>query len=282
VDTAFEKSTYKHTTMGFLRDIQDMPNQYDYSLQFYARYYRPEYTTIILVGDLKHDDALALVKKNFGAWERGSYKAQIPAEPAQDGPRSAHIDWPSPTLPQVVVAFRAPAYSDTDKDWAALQLLADIAFGPNSDIHQRLVLKEQKVDALFADSSNNIDPELFTVGARVKNAADMDYVREQILAACKQFSTTAIPQAQLDSARARARYAFVMQLDSSEAIASNLAPYINLRRTPETINQVFALSQQLTPEDLRAVAQKYFVENNRTVVTLKTKADAAVAGQGAH
>ena len=31
-DTAFDRHTYKHTTMGFLKDVQDMPNQYDYSL----------------------------------------------------------------------------------------------------------------------------------------------------------------------------------------------------------------------------------------------------------
>src|SRR5436190_12702324 len=30
-DTAYDKHTYKHTTMGFLKDIQDMPNQYEYS-----------------------------------------------------------------------------------------------------------------------------------------------------------------------------------------------------------------------------------------------------------
>src|SRR6185503_11682401 len=30
-DTAFRKHTYKHTTMGFLADIKEMPNQYDYS-----------------------------------------------------------------------------------------------------------------------------------------------------------------------------------------------------------------------------------------------------------
>jgi len=49
-DTAFDKHTYKHTTMGFLKDIQDMPNQYEYSLKFFDRYYRPEYTTIVVVG----------------------------------------------------------------------------------------------------------------------------------------------------------------------------------------------------------------------------------------
>jgi zinc protease len=37
---AFKQHTYAHTTMGFLKDIQDMPNQYAYSLEFYRRFYR--------------------------------------------------------------------------------------------------------------------------------------------------------------------------------------------------------------------------------------------------
>ena len=38
--------------MGFLKDIEAIPNEYDYSRQFFARYYRPEYTTIIVAGDV--------------------------------------------------------------------------------------------------------------------------------------------------------------------------------------------------------------------------------------
>src|SRR5262249_52913172 len=64
--TAFKQHTYRHTTMGFLKDIQDMPNQYAYSQEFYNRFYRPEYTTIILVGDLNREQSLALTKKYFG------------------------------------------------------------------------------------------------------------------------------------------------------------------------------------------------------------------------
>src|SRR5207253_9927216 len=51
-DNAFTTHTYKHTTMGFLRDIKDMPNQYAYSKVFFNRWYRPEYTTIIVAGDV--------------------------------------------------------------------------------------------------------------------------------------------------------------------------------------------------------------------------------------
>jgi len=60
-DTAFDRHTYKHTTMGFLKDIQDMPNNYGYSRLFFERYYRPEYTTIIVAGDVKPEQTRRLV-----------------------------------------------------------------------------------------------------------------------------------------------------------------------------------------------------------------------------
>ncbi len=59
--------------MGFLKDVQDMPSKYDYSIKFFDRYYRPEYTTIIVTGDVDAKQARALVDKSFGTWPRGSY-----------------------------------------------------------------------------------------------------------------------------------------------------------------------------------------------------------------
>src|SRR4051794_40469071 len=138
--TAFERHTYKHTPMGFLRDIQDMPNQYEYSLKFFDRYYRPEYTTIIVVGDVKAKAVRELVGKSWGEWKRGSYKPEIPAEPPQEQPRTAKIDWQGATLPAVAIAFKGPAYTDKDKDTAALDALAFLAFSRTSDLYQKLVV----------------------------------------------------------------------------------------------------------------------------------------------
>jgi zinc protease len=269
--TAFKKHTYAHTTMGFIKDIEDMPNQYDYSWQFYNRYYRPEYTTIVVVGDVTRESAVQMTKKYFGSWERGNYLPQIPAESEQDGPRTAHVDWATQTLPYVVVAFRGPSYSDESKDKAALDLLSAIAFGENSDLSQRLILKEQKADTISTNFDDQIDPELFAIFARVKDQKDVAYVRDAILATFKRFTQEQIPQAKLDATRSRLRYTVALQMDSSTAIAGTLAPYIALRRTPETMNKMFALLDQITPEDIRAAAARYFVERNRTIVTLSTK-----------
>jgi zinc protease len=261
--------------MGFIEDIEDMPNQYDYSLQFYSRYYRPEYATIVLVGDVKHDDALAMVKKYFGAWKRGSYVPEIPSEGDQKEPREKHIDWPSETLPLMYVAFRGPAYSDVKKDKAALDLLAPIAFGENSDLYQKLVLKEQKVDQLSFNFDDRADPELFFVNARVKDEKDMNYVRQLVLDTYQHYTKELVPQAMLDSTRSRLRYGFALGMNSSEAIADSLASYVGLRRTPLTIDKLFALYDTITPKDIRDLAAQYFIDSHRTIVTLSTKKEVA-------
>jgi len=269
--TAFTKHTYSHTTMGFLKDIQDMPNQYNYSLQFYNRFYRPEYTTILLVGDVNRAQTVDLTKKYFGDWKRGSYVSNITAEPPQTAPRTASVDWNSPTLPWLAISFRGPAYSDEKIDKAALDLLSPIAFGPNSDLYQRLVLKEQKVDELEPDFGNHPDPELFTVYTRIKDPKDIDYVRNQIVSTFERFIKEPIDQTKLDATRSRIRYSFALRMNSSSAIANALAPYIGLRRTPDTINKLFALYQSITPQDIQRVAGQYFTPNNRTIVTLTSK-----------
>jgi len=57
-------------------------------------------------------------------------------------------------------------------------------------------------------------------------------------------------------------------MDNSETIAGTVARYVALRRTPETINRIYDMYAQLTPEDIQAVARKYLTENNRTIVDL--------------
>ncbi|HEY1338353.1 MAG TPA: pitrilysin family protein [Bryobacteraceae bacterium] len=267
-DTAFTAHTYKHTTMGFLKDIQDMPNQYEYSLKFFDRYYRPEYTTILLVGDVKPKTARDLADKYWGAWKHGEYKPTIPVEPPQEEPKTAHIDWPSPTLPVVTIGFRAPAFTDDTKDTAALAALAQLAFSPSSDLYQKLVVQEQKVDSLGASAPFNVDPSLFDITARVKKTEDVDMVRDRILETVKEFQEKPVDAARLDAVRKRLRYSAALSMSSSDAIAAMLARFVALRRTPEAMNRLYDEYAKLTPEDVQQAASKYLVEKSRTIVTL--------------
>ncbi len=267
-DTAFDRHTYKHTTMGFLRDIEKMPTEFEYSKLFFDRYYRPEYTTLIVCGDVTVERSRALVNKYWGQWKRGSYRADIPAEPAPKGARVNHVKWPTPTLPWVAVAFRGPAYSDTSKESVALNLVSFLGFSESSALYKKLVIDEQRVDVFTAMNPDRTDPYLFIVLARVKKADDVDAVRDEILATLKGFTEKPVSAERLVAAKSHLRYRFALAMDNSEAIAAAVTRFVALRRTPETINNLFALYGQVTPEDVQNIARQYFVEQGRTVVTL--------------
>ena len=208
--------------MGFLKDIQDMPNQYEYSLKFFDRYYRPEYTTIIVVGDVKPKAVRALVDKYWGEWKRGSYKPEIPVEPAQNGPRTAHVDWPSPTLPIVAVAFKAPAYNDATKETAALDALAYLAFSNTRTSTRSWWCRNRRWMPFRRTRRTASIPSLFEITARVKKAEDVDYVRDQILETVKAFQEKPVDAARLDAVRKRLRYQVALSMDNSDTIAQIL------------------------------------------------------------
>lgn len=270
--TAFEVHPYKHTTMGFLKDIQDMPNAYDYSRQFFDRYYRPENTTIIVVGEVDAKQTLSLVEERWGAWKRGSFTPQIPVEPPQDGARSAVVEWPTQTLPWLAVSFRVPGYSDQGTEGAALDAIARLGFNESSPLYQKLVIVEQSVDVLRAMHSDHVDGELFTILARVKKPDAVAAVQAQILKTVAGFGSDKVDAGKLDVLKKHLRYEFALGLDSSEAIAGMVAQYAGLRRTPESVNRDYENYDKVTVEDIRKAAAKYLTEKNRTIVTLTSGA----------
>jgi zinc protease len=264
----FKTHPYGHTTMGFLKDVQAMPEGYQYSREFFSRYYRPEYTTIIVAGDVDAKRTRALVDERWGNWKRGNYKAQIPVEPPQDGPRRGHVDWPSETLPLISVAWRGPAYSDDTMETVALDAISRLGFDQNSALYQKLVVEDQKVASIGADSPSNLDPQFFEVFARVKDAKDLVTVEDQIKTTAKSFTDKPVDPKKLEALKQHIRYEFALQLDNSEAIASTVAQFVALRRTPETMNRYYDMCAKLTPADIQRVAQKYLMEKNLNVVTL--------------
>jgi predicted Zn-dependent peptidase len=70
-----------------------------------------------------------------------------------------------------------------------------------------------------------------------------------------------------------------MAMDSSSAIASTLAPFVSLRRTPDTIDKLAELMETISPQDVRDTAAKYFRDESRTIVSLAPKAKEATRNE---
>ena len=265
--TAFTQHTYGHTTIGFFEDIVDMPNQYEYSLQFFDRFYRPEHSTILVVGDVTPDRVNALAEKYFGAWKRGNYTTKVTPEPPQTETRYVHIQVPN-FPPYLGLSFKAPAFSDTSLDMPALDVLSFVYFSEKSELYKKLVLEERKVRVLSAGAPDSRDPYLFDVDASVVDAADLQYVKDEIMRTIEQAKTQSVDPEELQKTISHMKYSFAMRIDNPDAIAGTLSNYIWITGDPESLNRTYANYEKVTPEDLMRVASKYLVSTGLTVATI--------------
>jgi zinc protease len=267
-NTAFTTHPYKHTTMGFFADIEQMPNQLEYSKQFFDRWYRPERTSLILVGDVQPEAAMKLMEKYFGSWKRGSYNVEIPVEPPPSGPKQEHIRWEAPTQPYITVSFRGPAFNATNKELPALDLIGDVWFSQNSDLYQKLVVQERLVDQLFFGASSRRDPHLVQIVARLIKPENAEKVSTALLDTLVRTRTERVSADKLSDIKSSLKYGFAAGLDNSQAIGEMLAQFMHFERDPETVNRLYRTYDSLTADDLLAAANRYLVDRSRVFVTL--------------
>jgi zinc protease len=268
MDTAFDQHTYKHLTIGFEKDVRNMPEGYQYSLNFYRRYYRPENCVLLLAGDFDFDKAEQLIKKYYSPWKRGYRPPDIKPEPLQKSPRTATVEFPGRTLPILSVNYKGPAWNATNKSAVAAEVLGMVAFGPNSDIYRKLVIKEQKVQSLGGDFELMRDPQLLSITTIVSDPANVGMIEKEIESTAANFRQNLCDPKMLQDTKSAMKYGFLMSLETAQGICFALRPVVVFTGGIEAIEDYYRTLESITPEDVRAAANKYFVDNSRTTVTL--------------
>jgi zinc protease len=269
--TAFERHPYGHTTMGYERDIAIMPTLFDYSREFFKRYYRPENTVLFIAGDVAPDAVFALVEKYYGNWQRGYVPPQIPTEPEQTAERRVNVGYDGQTLPILLIGYKLPVYDAADRTRVAADLFADLAFGETSDAYRRLVLDEQVVEDIDAGAAYNRDPGLLEIYARVKDPAKVDYVLGVIDETIAKFRAAPPEAERLADLQKRLRYGFLMGLQTPDAVASRVAQFIALSGDLKGLDRLYATYAAVTPADVQTAAQRYLETERRTVGILRSK-----------
>lgn len=150
-----------------------------------------------------------------------------------------------------------------------MDLISHLGFSEGSDLYQRLVVREQKVDTLMPLFEDHQDPFLVMVAARIKDLNHADYVGDQISATFEGFKRDKVGIERLEKVKSRVKYGLALSLDNSQAIAATLAPYVALTGEPESINRLFDTYARLDASDIQGMANKYFDPSRRTIVTLR-------------
>jgi zinc protease len=275
-EVAFSAHTYRHTTIGFLADVKDMPNQYEYSKSFFKRFYRPENSILLVVGDVEPERVFSLAERYYGPWKPGYQPPAVVAEGPPKGPQRAHLDWPNPTNPYLVMGYRTPAFAP-DRTWAALLVIEQLLFSESAPLYQDLVVDKQWVDFVAGDSDPHRDPYLFGIYSRVRSDELMPKVEAAIHAAIEELMGKPVEAARLERVKSHLRYGFAVSLDSPMAIARPAGQVLWLTGDVAPLNQLWREIEQVTPQDVQRAAKEVFQDKGLTVVTLSHPAPAEPA-----
>jgi zinc protease len=271
LETAYSRHPYRHTVIGYLQDIESMPSGFDFSRDFFRRFYTPDNATILVVGDFDKADTLARIEKAYGGWKGKLDAPPVPAEPKQTKSKHATVDWPNPTLPRLWIAWHAPSAHDLHVA-AVENLLNAYLFGPTSPLYQGLVLGKQLVDSMDATYGDHRDPYLFGVLLRVKDAKNLRAVEHAVLKDVSALASGRVDAKRMEAVRSNLEYSTIMSLDNADAVAVTEAVNTALTGEVEFLNQEFDEIGKVKPADLPAFAKKYLLDVNRTTVTLTTAA----------
>ncbi|MDY7228796.1 M16 family metallopeptidase [Hyalangium rubrum] len=266
--TAFQKHTYRHTTLGFYEDIKAMPEAYAYSRSFFERWYTPDNTIIFIVGDFDDAAVMKAIQEHYGPWARKAAQLNMPTEPPQKEKRTAHIDWASSTLPRHVLAWHTPAGSLTTPSAAIQSVLAAYLVGPTSPLYKELVLEKQLAEFIGSDFYPHRDPHLLNLIATLKAEDNRAAVDAALTRAVRELASGKVDAARVKAIQSNIRYGLLMNLEAPDDVGVQLALYAGIFGTPDALSRHLQNVSRVQPEQLVAFARSYLVDTNLTVLTL--------------
>jgi zinc protease len=248
-----------------------MPSLYAYSRRFFERYYRPENTILLITGDVDPAASHALAEKYWSSWKKGYVPPRVPREPEQRSERKVEVVYQGKSLPLVALAYKGGAFAPDDLDWVSSQVLAEVAFGPTSPLYKKLVLDERIVQQLAASPSRSRDPGLFLVFAVVADPSKVDEVRAALDGAIATARTELADARRVADAVSHLRYEFLLGLATPKQAANQLSYFVALGGGLDVVERVYDTLTRVTPESVRASAEKLLDPRRRTVGLLREK-----------
>jgi zinc protease len=275
-DLAFDTHTYKHTTMGFLKDIQAMPTAFKYSRSFFQRFYRPDNVMVIIAGDVDADAVFARAAEVFAPWTGKRAQTVVKPEAPQTAERRTSLRWENPTQARIHMGWRVPSSVSADaKDAALALLLKHYLFSDSSDLVKGLVLGDDSTDAgtPLAESVTcwwdfHKDESLFPIAIRMKDGSDNAAAIARVQGHLDNVAAGKINARRFADVKSHLRYALLMRLTSADNIAATLSWLSGPSMDPTFIDGTYAALAALEPAELQAFVKRHFGVQQRSIVEL--------------
>jgi zinc protease len=267
---AFQAHPYRRPIIGWMSDLEAMTAAD--AKAWYDTWYVPNNAYVVISGDVDHKEVFALAEKYYGPLEGRPLPARKPQdEPQQDGTRRVTVKAPA-ELPVLLMAYKAPALRDVerDRDPYALEMLGAVLDGHDAARFNKKLVREDKV-ALSVDygyDGTARGPGMVIISgtpSEGRSAADLEAAIRAEIARVQQ---DGVSEPELRRARAQLVAAQVFKLDSMFGQAMEIGQAESSGLSYRQLDRMLEKLQQVTAADVQAVARKYFVDDTLTVGVL--------------
>ncbi|MDT5060428.1 MAG: hypothetical protein QOH63_887 [Acidobacteriota bacterium] len=259
-----------HNGYGDLKDIEAATLEDVRS--FFKTYYAPNNAVLTIAGDVDANEVKKMVEKYFSSIPQQPRPANPDiTEPTQTKEKRVTEPDKLATVPALAVGYHAP--DQKSADFAPVVLLSLILQGDDSSrFYQRLIKeKELSLDLtggvnLFGNEFDYYGPMLITTRSTYKNGHTADEIVKEMDAVLADIAQNGVTEKELADAKVRFRSNFYNQLESTFGKAHLLSSLALFRDDPAQINSALTPFGGVTVAQIKAVAKKYFVPENRTVI----------------
>jgi zinc protease len=273
--TAFKAHPYGHPTIGWLSDLERMTR--DDLFGYYRRFYVPNNATLVIVGDVRADDAMRQVEHYFGGIPASPEPARLRTlEPEQTGERRVTIRRPGTTA-YFRAVFHAPAISDPQffpilildaalSGAKGLNLWSSFRMPPpqRSARLYRALVERGLASTVFGALVPTEQPFLYTVSATVTEGTSLSTVEAALLEELERVRQEGITPAELGKAKAQLRARFVFEDDSVTNVAHQLGYFATIA-SPDVYRNLWPKTEAVTLDQVAETARGLFRPSNRTV-----------------
>ena len=259
---AFMEHPYHWPIIGWFPDLNAMTRE-DLR-RHYEQYYVPNNATVVIVGDVKAETALPIIKQYFEDLPKGSPPPlQQIVDPPQTGERRIVVKREA-QLPFIYLGYKVPNFKSPDVH--ALAVLENIlSSGKSSRLHDALVYRKKLALGVGASYSElSADPELYTVYAVVRPGAKIEEVEKALLAEIERFKKQGPTAKEMQKAKNQVEARHIFEQDSVFRQAMLLGTAETVGAGWQYVENYVENLRKVTEQDVLRVACQYLVPDGLT------------------
>lgn len=268
--TAFTAHPYRHPIIGWMSDLQNMTVQD--AQDWYQRWYAPNNAIMVVAGDVDANQVRDLAEKHFGKIPaRTVQKTRVQNEPKQRGIRRTEVKAPAENS-YVVLAFKVPGLRNVEKDDEvyALDVLSAVLDGyDNARLNAALV----RTDKVAHNVGANYDamargPVLFVLSGTPSQDVSTQALEQRLRAEVDRIAKHGVTEQELRRVKRQLLASQIYKRDSVFGQAMEIGALEMVGLHHSDMDRMIEKLKAVTPQQVQAVAGKYFGDDALTVVTL--------------